>query len=136
MRWNPSILLFLVVTVLSACTARTAPAPSPQSGKPLPAVTDLVTTAVPAVSTYRVINVYPHDQNASTQGLVFDKGVLYEGTGLYGNSTLRRVELKTGRVLQIHELPAQFFGEGITLHGNTVIQLTWQSGIAAMPVIR
>ena len=130
MRWNLSISLCLIVAVLFGCTARIAPDPSPQSGKPLPAITDLVATGVPVVSTYKVITTYPHDQNASTQGLVLDKGVLYEGTGLYGHSTLRKVELKTGRVLQIRELPAQFFGEGITIHGNRVIQLTWQSGIA------
>jgi len=61
--------------------------------------------------------------------LVFEEGVLYEGTGLNGRSTLRRVELETGEVLQIHELPAQFFGEGVTVYGNDIIQLTWQSHV-------
>jgi glutamine cyclotransferase len=61
--------------------------------------------------------------------LVFEDGVLYEGTGLNGRSTLRRVELETGEVLQIHELPAQFFGEGVTVYGNDIIQLTWQSHV-------
>jgi len=61
--------------------------------------------------------------------LVFEGGVLYEGTGLNGRSTLRRVELETGEVLQIHELPAQFFGEGVTVYGNDIIQLTWQSHV-------
>jgi len=61
--------------------------------------------------------------------LVFEDGVLYEGTGLNGHSTLRRVKLETGEVLQIHELPAQFFGEGVTVYGNDIIQLTWQSHV-------
>jgi glutamine cyclotransferase len=81
------------------------------------------------VYTYNVINTYPHDRNAFTEGLVFDDGVLYEGTGLYGNSSLRKVELETGDVLQIRELSAEFFGEGITICGNEIIQLTWQSHI-------
>ena len=79
--------------------------------------------------TYRVINTYPHDRNASTQGLVFENGFLYEGTGLRGYSTLRRVELETGDVLQIREIPYQLFGEGITIYKDKIIQLTWQAKI-------
>ncbi|MBA7569025.1 hypothetical protein ES708_10762 [subsurface metagenome] len=81
------------------------------------------------VYTYKVINAYPHDRSAFTQGLVFEDGVLYEGTGLYGYSTLRRVKLETGEILQIRELPPQFFGEGVTIYGNKIIQLTWRSHI-------
>ena len=77
--------------------------------------------------TYDIVNVYPHDKNAFTQGLVFDNGVLYESTGLYGQSTLRRVELETGEILQLYALPDQFFGEGITILDDKIIQLTWQS---------
>ncbi len=77
--------------------------------------------------TYEVVQVYPHDQNAFTEGLVFENGFLYESTGPYGNSTLRRVELETGRILQIYSLSNQFFGEGITIVGDKIIQLTWQS---------
>jgi len=83
--------------------------------------------SVPVNYTYEVVKVYPHDQNAFTQGLVIEKGVLYESTGLYGNSTLRRVDLETGNVLQSYALPAEFFGEGITILGDRIIQLTWQS---------
>jgi len=74
---------------------------------------------------YRIVNVYPHDETAFTQGLVFDSGFLYEGTGLYGNSSLRRVELETGEVLQFFALPNQYFGEGITIFDDKIIQLTW-----------
>lgn len=79
------------------------------------------------IYTYKVINVYPHDPNAFTQGLVFEKGVLYEGTGLNGRSSLRKVELETGTILKIRELPYCYFGEGITVFGNKIIQLTWKS---------
>ena len=81
------------------------------------------------IYTYKVINTYPHDNEAFTQGLVFEGGYLYEGTGRYGASTLRKVQLKTGKVVQIYKLPPQFFGEGITIYKNQIIQLTWQSQI-------
>jgi glutamine cyclotransferase len=82
----------------------------------------------PANYTYTVINVYPHNETAFTQGLVFDDGVLYEGTGLYGQSSLRRVDLETGTVTQLHSLPSNLFGEGITIFDDKIIQLTWTSG--------
>jgi glutaminyl-peptide cyclotransferase len=81
----------------------------------------------PADFTYRVINEYPHDAAAFTQGLVFENGVLYEGTGIRGQSSLRRVDLETGNVLQQHNLAANYFGEGITILGDRIFQLTWQS---------
>ena len=81
------------------------------------------------VYNYKVVNTYPHNQSAFTEGLVFEDGVLYEGTGLRGYSNLRRVKLETGEILQICELPPQFFGEGVTVYGNKIIQLTWQSHI-------
>jgi len=81
------------------------------------------------VYTYNITSIYPHDRDAFTQGLVFEGGFLYEGTGLLGQSTLRRVEFETGEILQVHELPVQFFGEGITIYGDKIIQLTWRSNI-------
>ena len=79
--------------------------------------------------TYKVINTYPHDSKAFTQGLVFEHGSLYEGTGLYGDSSLRKIHLETGEIEQIYRLPKKFFGEGITIYKNSIIQLTWQSRI-------
>lgn len=79
------------------------------------------------VYSYNIVNTYPHDPDAFTQGLVFEDGVLYEGTGLYEESSLRRVDLETGDILQIRELSDQFFGEGITIYGDEIIQLTWKS---------
>ncbi len=81
------------------------------------------------VYTFKIVNVYPHDKNAFTQGLVFDEGVLYEGTGLRGQSSLRRVELETGNILQILRLPDQYFGEGVTVFNGRIIQLTWMARI-------
>lgn len=85
--------------------------------------------AAPApVYGYRIIHVYPHDPRAFTQGLEYRNGFLFEGTGLNGRSTVRRVELESGKVLQETSLDAQYFGEGITLLGNKLIELTWRSG--------
>ena len=75
--------------------------------------------------TYTIVNKYYHDENAYTQGLVYDDDSLYESTGLYGYSTLRRVKLETGEVLQLYALPDGYFGEGITIVGDRIIQLTW-----------
>jgi glutamine cyclotransferase len=80
--------------------------------------------------TYRVVHSYPHDSNAFTQGLVIVDGQMYESTGLNGRSTLRRDNLETGQVLQEKDLPQQFFGEGLTDWGNTLIQLTWKAHTA------
>ena len=78
--------------------------------------------------TYNVVNVYPHNETAFTQGLVFEDGFLYESTGLYGQSTLRRIELETSNIIQLQSLPNQIFGEGITILENKIIQLTWKAG--------
>src|SRR5204863_1320124 len=88
-----------------------------------------VTTNIP-VYTYQVVRVYPHDPGAFTQGLEFVNGVLYEGTGLNGRSSIRKVKLETGEVLQRREISSEYFGEGITLWKTDLIELTWQSGIA------
>jgi glutamine cyclotransferase len=76
---------------------------------------------------YRVVNVYPHDSTAFTQGLEYRGGYLYEGTGLEGQSRLRKVDLKTGRVIQEIRLGAQYFGEGITILNQRIIQITYKS---------
>ena len=78
-------------------------------------------------SSYEIINTYNHDNKAFTQGLIYYQNFLYEGTGLYGESSLRKVNIETGEVLQIYEIPEQYFGEGITIWEDKIIQLTWQS---------
>lgn len=77
-----------------------------------------------------VINVYPHDDDAFTQGLLWDSGFLYESTGLRGQSTLRRVEIQTGTPLQTVALDQDLFAEGLERVGDRLIQLTWQAGRA------
>ncbi|HIH98346.1 MAG TPA: glutaminyl-peptide cyclotransferase [Thermoplasmata archaeon] len=90
---------------------------------------DSKTSDIIPVYTYKVVNTYPHDQKAYTQGLAFENGFLYEGTGIYGSSTLRKVDLETGRILQICKLPQKLFGEGVTIHKDKIIQLTWRSNV-------
>jgi glutamine cyclotransferase len=80
----------------------------------------------PAVS-YQLVHVYPHDFQAFTQGLIFVDGHLYESTGLNGKSSVRMVDLATGQILKNYEVPQEYFGEGLTDWGNTLVQLTWQA---------
>ena len=83
-----------------------------------------------AADTYRIVHSYPHDAHAFTQGLLYADGHLYESTGLKGHSSLRMVDLETGRVLQELSVPGQYFAEGLATWGSTLIQLTWQSHTA------
>ena len=111
-RWTPGIGLFVAI----ATTMATA---SGVSGS----------QAVPASYGFRVVNTYPHDSRAYTQGLVFKDGFLFESTGLNGRSTVRKVRLETGEVLQEHRLDPKYFGEGLVDWGPRLIQLTWQTNI-------
>ena len=83
----------------------------------------------PPEYTFKIIRDYPHDPAAFTQGLVYHDGFFYEGTGLNGRSQLRKVRVETGEVVQHVDLPGEYFGEGIAIFRNKVIQLTWQSHI-------
>ena len=78
---------------------------------------------------YTIVATFPHDPTAFTQGLVFADGDLYESTGLNGESTLRRVDIRTGRTLQRIDVPKQYFAEGLALVGDELLQLTWQHGL-------
>jgi glutamine cyclotransferase len=77
--------------------------------------------------TFKVIHVFPHNPVAFTQGLFYHDGFLYEGTGLNGRSSLRKLRLETGETLSKVDLPQEYFGEGIALLKNEIVQLTWQS---------
>ncbi len=79
------------------------------------------------VDGFQIVHTYPHDPKAFTQGLIFIDGHLYESTGENGTSSLRMVDLQTGQVLQKHDVPAEFFAEGLTDWGSTLVQLTWQA---------
>ena len=76
---------------------------------------------------FKIIRVFPHDSTAFTQGLAYRDGFLYEGTGLYGHSSIRKVRLETGEIVERADLPPEFFGEGITLFDKKIVQLTWKS---------
>jgi glutaminyl-peptide cyclotransferase len=83
----------------------------------------------PVVYGYRVVTAHPHDSRAYTQGLIYRDGFLFESTGLNGRSTVRKVRLDTGAVVQEHRLDGRHFGEGLTDWGSQLIQLTWQSNV-------
>ena len=133
----------VAVSSLPSSTAQGGPIPisgSPVPASPSPAVSPLKSVLAsptppvspekstpPPVYGYQIIHTFPHDPAAFTEGLVFDSGFLYEGTGLYGQSTLRKTQLETGQVLQRYDLSADVFGEGITIFGDRIIQLTWKS---------
>lgn len=88
-------------------------------------------TAPPAVERcgYRIVETYPHDRGSFTQGLFWDNGHLYEGTGQYGRSRVARLDLETGKALAEAQLPADQFGEGIVRWRDQIIGVTWQSGV-------
>lgn len=130
--------------VTSPLAARHSPLPTPampaavpavQPASPLPTAAPTPATALSApdaatpVYSYRVVAEYPHAPDAFTQGLQYIDGVLYEGTGLHGASSLRRVDLETGTVLQSVPLEAAYFGEGIVVVDDRIVQLTWQSNV-------
>jgi len=81
------------------------------------------------IYSYRIVAKYPHDPQAFTQGLIFENGFLYESTGLRGQSSVRKVRLETGAILQKLDLPPEVFGEGLTDRGNQLLVLTWTSNV-------
>lgn len=117
-RWGLALAWLAVgaAAAVAGCDARSR----------LSASTDERAAGAP-IQGFEVVNVYPHDSDAFTQGLVFADGILYESTGRWGLSTLRKVELESGRVLEVVHLPDNLFGEGIALHGDRVVMLTWRS---------
>ena len=113
-------------------TLATPTVESPLPTPTLPAVETPTPTAAPSsipICTVRIVNTFPHDRAAYTQGLVFEDGEFYEGTGLYGQSTLRRVVLESGEVVQAISLSPEYFGEGIVTWQDRIVQLTWKSGV-------
>ena len=107
--------------------AVTALAFYPNKSKKLNNSIEVLAQKAPVVYSYKLLNTYPHDKEAYTQGLEYKDGYLYESTGRRGQSTLRKVEIKTGKVLQKIDLDAKFFGEGMTIFNNKIYWLTWQA---------
>ncbi|MEI2761649.1 glutaminyl-peptide cyclotransferase [Methanothrix soehngenii] len=116
---RPMARLLLLVLLAAALTADSASADKVDI--------DSFTSSSIKTYGYKIINSYPHDPNAFTQGLEYDDGLLYEGTGGYGQSSLRRVDIQTGRVVDIVHLEDEFFAEGIAIWKDRIIQLTWRS---------
>ena len=106
-----------------------SPTPPPQFNSPVSPVGAPDTQGKIQHYTYRILNTYPHDPKAFTQGLLPLDGIFYEGTGLYGHSSLRKVEPESGKVLQQISLAPTLFGEGITIFGDKLYQLTWKSKV-------
>ena len=104
-----AILASLAMGLLAAPSPATQPGPAP------------------LINHYQLVRSFPHDPTAFTQGLAYENGKLYESTGLYGASSLRVVDLKTGAVDKINRLHPRLFGEGLTVFGDRIIQLTWKS---------
>jgi glutaminyl-peptide cyclotransferase len=122
------LIILVILTTLAACSSSgvntsNTPTQRPrgyQTPSPSPARSEL------PVYGYQIVNTYPHDGKAFTEGLFFHDGFLYESTGEEGSSSLRRVELETGKVVQSFDLPAEDFGEGIAMIGDKIYMLTWQ----------
>ncbi len=109
-------VLFALAMVLASSCSRNSTAPNGGENPP-PATAPVIQPLI--------LSVLPHDSSAFTQGLLFHEGVFYESTGLYGRSEIRKVNPGTGAVLQRRRLGSDFFGEGLTLKDNRLIQLTW-----------
>ena len=122
-RWWAVAVSLVALLLLPACGehAATQDVPSPTIAAPL--------STEPPTYAFSVVNRWPHDIGAFTEGLIYDNGVFWESTGLNGASTLRKVDAQTGQVMESRTLPAEYFGEGLTLFGGKLIQLTWQSQI-------
>ena len=90
---------------------------------------DIYSNVEPDIMTYQIVAEYKHDNNAYTQGLEFYKNQLYESTGLNGKSTLRKLDYKSGEILNIVNLDYEYFGEGLTIINDKIYQLTWKNNI-------
>jgi glutaminyl-peptide cyclotransferase len=111
-----AVAALLVAAVAAAACASVAPPGPSQSG------------TIPSID-YTVVRIYPHDPDAFTQGLLFHDGFLFESTGRNGRSSVRKVRLETGEVVQRRDVDPMYFAEGLALWGTRLLQLTWQTNI-------
>lgn len=109
-----ALCLVVLLTLLTSCSSDSTDDPH-------------TSTQQPPVYTFEVVHIWPHDSSAFTQGLVFHQGAFYESTGLNGASSLRKVELQTGKVLEKVNVPSEYFAEGLALFQGRLFQLTWQA---------
>ncbi|WP_291986548.1 glutaminyl-peptide cyclotransferase [Luteitalea sp.] len=117
-----ALVLLVGSSLAVACGASSSAPPAPQAQ---------AAAVVPGVEqyTYQIVRSHPHDPASFTQGLTIADGQVYEGTGLHGESSLRRVDLQTGAALQRIALDSRYFGEGIAVVGDRIVQLTYQTGV-------
>ena len=120
------VLLFVGVGCQPQSASNGGSPPATSTAAARPSATPVATPEAPTLYTFEVVNSWPHDKKAFTQGLIFHDGNLLESTGQYGESTLRRVELKSGKVKKKIDVGKQFFAEGLTLLKGKLYQLTWQ----------
>jgi len=118
-----TLLFFTFLFALGCWGCSNSPGTNVNAAKASPAKSTL------PVYGYEIVKSYPHDSEAFTQGLIFHNGFLYESTGEYGKSSLRKVEIETGKVLQKVDQPKQSFSEGIALFDGKIYQLSWQEGL-------
>ncbi len=118
-------LFFSLLMLLSSCGGTNVP-----TTVQIVSTTDTSVSAEPQLYTYEIVKTYPHDPKSFTQGLVFDNGVFYESAGLNaaysGHSSLRKVEVTTGKLLKLIDVPEPYFAEGLALFDGKLFQLTWQ----------
>ncbi len=128
--FTPSSTLTPMPPATATPSPTSTPTPLAQFSSPVtPAASTSATPVEVPLYTYRVVNSYPHDPEAYIQGLVFEEGFFYEGTGRLGQSSLRKVVIESGEVVQRIDLAPVLFGEGITIFGENIIQLTWKSRV-------
>lgn len=126
---NTLIPLALLIGAMSACSAADTPSsPTEASGPASPAPAAPKAAVRPAIQTYEIVATYPHDETAFTQGLFFWNDALYESTGRNGQSTIRKINIETGEIEQLRDIPPEYFGEGIARWQDKIIALTWRSG--------
>lgn len=123
-----SYLLICVFAAAFACGAQPDP-PKVNTAASNNSNVNKASASVPTY-TYNIVKAYPHDRRAFTQGLVFNNGILYESAGNYEESTLRKVDLNTGKVLQKYDVPPEYFAEGMTILGDNIYQITWKEQTA------
>jgi glutamine cyclotransferase len=134
----PKLTLLAALLLAPACRPAPAPgAPAPGAATPGGAVAEGAAPAGAGVEPaprlgWRIVAQHPHDPRAFTQGLLWHDGRLYESTGGYGVSDLRRVDLVSGEVEETAPLSRHFFGEGLALAGGRLVQLTWREGVALL----
>ena len=123
MRYSSRLLLIMLIAIFFAALE-----PANAEVQKSSSSVFLLTTKAP-ISNINIINIFPHDPESFTEGLVYHKGYLYESTGLNGKSTLRKIDIKSGKILQEFKLNQKYFAEGITISANKIYQLTWQNNI-------